>query len=99
MTKTLSQIKADTRKEWSNLIYEDEDGNIEHVDESKSGLLARLDSLIDATFLAIKEGVVPDIGYFDDDGGIIETERIGWNTCRAEVLRNFDAMEGNEKSV
>lgn len=139
--KTLSQIKAETRAR-----IEVQLGKFRPITSGATNdLLDEVDSLIDATFLAIKEGVVPEeeygkhkfeVGYNrcaycneprvvidrkkviirkNETGGEIAevTEKridttdfpcpknplYGYNRCRAEVLRNFDAMEGNEKSV
>lgn len=92
MTKTLSQIKAGARKKLSKKACY---GNIELADIN--GLF---DEIIDATFLAIKEGVVPEEKEaFSKVSSEEWGHPNGWNACRAEVLRNFDAMEGNEKSV
>lgn len=98
MTKTLSQIKAEARGRFYELF---------HVHPGYNQKQAEFfDSLIDATFLAIKEGVVPeesiDWGKEHPDDWVDccgKGEVSGFNACRTEVLRNFDAMEGNEKSV
>lgn len=61
--------------------------------------------VIDATFLAIKEAVMVkesiDWGKEHPDDWVDccgKGEVSGFNACRAEVLRNFDAMEGNERT-
>lgn len=113
MNKTLSQIRAEARKKFNDIVrvprpfpewdMTDAQKLAFQQHENKAAFLEELlDSLIDATFLAIKEGVVPkeetDLERYESSH-TVRTFKIGYNRCRSEVLRNFDAMEGNEKSV